>query len=79
MLQDKVVHIKYILTVHFASNFNEIYLRHVNKFEGPTSTDSTGGSKLKARSKRALTFLSSFKWHKKSAYLNLTITNTSHI
>lgn len=74
MLQDTVVHIKYILTVHSASNFNETYLRDVNKFEGPTSTDSSGGSKLKARSKRARTFLSSFKRHKKSAYLNLTVT-----
>ncbi|KAL5726177.1 hypothetical protein ACHQM5_009244 [Ranunculus cassubicifolius] len=33
-----------------------------------TSTDSSGGSELKARSNKARTFLSSFKRHKKSAY-----------
>jgi hypothetical protein len=35
-----------------------------------TSTDSSGGSKLRARSNKARTFLSSFKRHRKSAYLN---------
>lgn len=34
-----------------------------------TSTDSSGGNALKARSKRARMFLSSFKRDRKSAYL----------
>ena len=34
-----------------------------------TSTDSSGGSELSARSNKALMFLSSFKRDKKSAYL----------
>ena len=36
---------------------------------GSTSTDSSGGSELNARSNKARIFLSSFKRVKKSAYL----------
>jgi len=38
-----------------------------------TSVDSSGGSKLSALSNKARTFLSSFKRHRKSAYLNNSI------
>ena len=53
---------------------DETHLINLESKNLNTSTDFSGGSELKARSNRARTFLSSFKRHKKSAYLQENIT-----